>query len=457
MKRRVILVDFPWSRDQDPRLPLGHASLLTALRTKTQADVRSIVVPVNGEQSSAALAIKKILEAGHGFRPNEVDIAMGVYVWCEDVAQETNTGLRDHGFAGRIILGGPQISYSGEGVHRYYPLADILVRGYGENALCQLVQDPGRLRIPGVLHAKGLLIDPVDQAEIALDTLPSPWLTQTVPLEGQHFIRWETQRGCPFRCSFCQHREPGQRLKNHSFHEDRTREEIELFCMSGVGDIAVLDPIFNDRTGRATSILEHYVRSGFQGRLSLQCRAELIDDHFLDVARRLRTRLELGIQTIHAAEGEAIRRKNNMALVERALDGIRDRGIDHEVSIIFGLPEQTLASFRETIAFCLEKRIPVIRAFPLMLLRGTELDRGRETWSLEDDGSSMPMVTSSSRFGHAEWYRMAQLAEALKVTERKHPHRLEELSQIAGKLEPTFGRYQPPPREKRAAFLEARL
>ena len=31
MKRRIILLDLYWTRNKDPRIPLGHASLLTAL------------------------------------------------------------------------------------------------------------------------------------------------------------------------------------------------------------------------------------------------------------------------------------------------------------------------------------------------------------------------------------------------------------------------------------------
>ena len=44
-----------------------------------------------------------------------------------------------------------------------------------------------------------------------------------------------------------------------------------------------------------------------------------------------------------------------------------------QVSLIYGLPAQTLASFRASIDFCRAASAPVIRAFPLMLLRGTPL------------------------------------------------------------------------------------
>ena len=44
LQRRVVLADFYWTRDKDPRVALGHASMLTELRAATTADVRSVVL-----------------------------------------------------------------------------------------------------------------------------------------------------------------------------------------------------------------------------------------------------------------------------------------------------------------------------------------------------------------------------------------------------------------------------
>mgnify|MGYP004199433693 CR=1 FL=1 len=48
MPRRVILVDLYWTRDKDPRVPLGHASLLTALRHEHRIVLKRLEVPVRG-------------------------------------------------------------------------------------------------------------------------------------------------------------------------------------------------------------------------------------------------------------------------------------------------------------------------------------------------------------------------------------------------------------------------
>ncbi|MBI4814830.1 MAG: hypothetical protein HY791_01150 [Deltaproteobacteria bacterium] len=180
---------------------------------------------------------------------------------------------------------------------------------------------------------------------------------------------------------------------------------------------------------------------GFKGRLSLQCRAELITAEFLDVAQMLDVVLEFGLQTIHRNEGAEIDRVNDLEKVDRVLAEVRRRSIRHEVSLIFGLPCQTLGSFSSSVQWCLERQVPVIKAFPLMLLRGTRLDQKRDRWNLRESGASMPMVVSSSSFDRREWEQMARIAEALIATEGGHPSDVVALLPLAKSLEPNLRRW----------------
>ena len=441
LNRRTILIDFYWMRDKDPRIPLGHASILTALRSQVGLDVRSIVVAVNSGCRNAEDIARAVLEETTNLAPSQVDIAFGAYVWGEDLLQDVLRRIRHLGFRGRIIVGGPQISYSGPGLERIYPDADAFIRGYGEEALAALTTTAEmKPRLPGV-HWAGTP-DLQTQAMVNLETLPSPWLTRTIPLEGQSFIRWETQRGCPFRCAFCQHREPGSRLRHRALGLSRIRSEIDLFCESKVDDIAVLDPIFN-MAPHAVEVLQHFAERDFTGRLSLQCRAEAITAAFVEAAAALNVCLEFGLQTIHAEEARAIRRNNQLQLVDDVLAQVRAFGLRHEVSLIFGLPHQSLASFEASVAWCLTREVPVIKAFPLLLLRGTALERDRGKWGLEDSGGAMPVVLRSNSFNVLDWQVMAQISEALRLTEGRHPRYLSELKQLAATLEPDMFRWIP--------------
>ncbi len=417
MSRRLVLVDLPWMRPKDPRVSLPHASLLASLRAKTNVEVRSIVVPANSTSASVELLADLILRAAE-FPRADVDVAMGVYVWAEALVRGVCAELRRRGFEGRIILGGPQVTYMGPGVDRLYPDADAFVRGSAEAALGQLAERPGTPTIRGVHYAG--TTDRCARATVDLGVLPSPWLDGTLSLEESSFIRWETQRGCPFACSFCQHRQAGLRPRRADFPLSRLLAEVDLFCSSGVQDIAVLDPIFHLGV-HAHAVLRRFADRNYPGRLSLQCRAELIDDRFLDCTRGLDVRLEFGLQTIHELEGQAVRRQNNMAKVDHTLAQVQARGLRHEVSLIYGLPAQTLDSFTRSVAWCIERRVPVIKAFPLMLLRGTALDSDRETWGLIEGGEAIPTVVGSGTATREDVLAMARIADALRETEGAHP------------------------------------
>jgi hypothetical protein len=418
--RRVVLVDMYWTRDKDPRVPLGHACLLAVLRADPAIDARSVVLPVNAALSLQDIAASILVETA-GLPHHQIDLAIGAYVWNEEMLQALLPVVRAAGFSGRIILGGPQVSYVATSLETHYPQADVFIRGQAETALHMVVKAGTSVPVPGVHYAGET--DQARQAAVSLATLPSPLLDGVIPLRGQRFLRWETHRGCQFKCSFCQHRQADDRVPRKAFSEERIRREIDLICDAGIEEVAVLDPIFNtnELRGHATWILTHFAERGFKGRLSLQCRAEFIDDAFLDAAARIDVCLEFGLQTIHRREQLAIDRTNHMEKVEAALSKVRERRIDHEVSLIFGLPEQTLASFKESVRWCLDRRVPVVKAFPLLLLRGTKLDTERDRWGLTVEDEVMPQVVASASFSRAERDAMEALSEVLKQTEGQHP------------------------------------
>lgn len=406
--RRLILVSLDWTREKDPRIPLGQASLVASLRASSSVNLVPLSFSLKPTEFRPEIALEAILAHTRGYKPQDIDVAFGAYVWNERTLQALLPALRARGFCGRIILGGPQISYTGAGLEALYPQADVFVRGYGEDALVALAETSAPIVHRGV-HFAGTP-DLELTTEVDLESLPSPWLTSP-PAQEQRFVRWETQRGCPFRCTFCQHRQPSPTWRPQRFHPDRIGQELDLL-VGTVWDVAVLDPIFN-LGHRSITLLNALRERHFRGRLSLQCRFETLTPAFLDACRGLNVRLEFGLQTIHEREGRTIQRVNSLEKVREGLQQIRSSGLPFEVSIIYGLPEQTLESFRETVAFCLSERIPVIKAFPLQLLRGTPLERDRHRWQLRENDADIPSVIESSTFTPADWLEMARLARAL--------------------------------------------
>lgn len=413
--RRVILLALDWSRDKDPRTPLGHVSILTALRA-AKIDVISVVEPVAACKLDELTV--RIFSQCHA--DGDTDLAIGVYCWNDNLVKRLLPAIRRRGFSGRIILGGPQISFMDDGFKSVYPDADVFICGEGEGALERVTRCPGNIDIPGVHY--GDMQGAAGQARCDLGSLPSPWLQHDWQNETLAHIRWETMRGCPYSCNFCQHRRKKPGISHFSF--PRLLAEIELFCNRKVASVSVLDPVFNADPEWAIAILRAFVERKYKGRISLQCRAELITDEFMDVARQLNTTLEFGLQTIHASEAVAINRTNDIRKVDEALFKTRRMNIKHEVSVIFGLPNQTLQSFLQTVEWCLSRDVPVIKAFPLMLLKGTELARSAGRWNMEESDAAIPWVKSSGTFTEYDWAIMNAVSSYLHETEGVHPKTL---------------------------------
>ena len=417
-RRSAFVLALDWTRAKDPRVPLGHASVVASLCSVSGLDVTHRSFSLNSPDFELSAVIEAILDWARDKAGRSYDLGIGVYIWNERQVQGLLVELRRRGFGGRIVLGGPQISYAPVGVARLYPEADCFIRGYGETAFAAVAATDEQIEHPGVSWRGQPEVS--SRAEAQLASLPSPLLTGIIPSGGQKYLRWETQRGCPYRCTFCQHRESGARLRNARFPLERLREEIALFARAGTQEIDVLDPIFNIGQDDLP-ILEELVRQRIQARLSLQCRFELLKPEFLELCTQLRVFPEFGLQTIHAAESRLIQRNNNMVRVEAAMEELARHGIAYMVTLIYGLPGQTLESFQATVDFCLARGVRVVRAFPLNLLRGTELERDKSRWGLVESDEPIPTVIRSNSFDEADWHQMRRIAASLSVTEGQHP------------------------------------
>ena len=421
MYRRLLLIALDHARPKDPPLSLGHASILANL-LKHKIDIKERSWAVNHADFNPEQVVSHIMQQAHP----DLDVALGGFVWNEHAIQHITQALRKHNFPGRIILGGPQVSYLKAGLENFYPEVDTFIRGYAENAMVKLMQSYTPETIIKGVHYAGIP-DLGMTATVPLEDLPSPYLNKILP--AQAFIRWETQRGCPFRCSFCQHREPDKALiKRRNFAQERVQQEAKWILDNPcIQDVAVLDPTFNSGPDYI-KVLQGLI--GYTGKIALQCRMEMVTPEFLDIVDIINLTgnvvLEFGLQTIHKEEQRLIQRPNNMKRIAWTLDETKQRNIDTELSLIFGLPGQTLESFNQSVQYCIDMNVKTIHAFPLMILRGTLLYEKKQEFGLIESHEiasasiprqqdHIPHVVTSNSFNYDEWKQMAKIAEWLET------------------------------------------
>ena len=200
-----------------------------------------------------------------------------------------------------------------------------------------------------------------------------------------------------------------------NFSRRRLLEEIKCFVEKDVRLLTILDPLFNADKTTYMQVLRDLHDAGYNGKLSLQCHFSYLNAEFLELVREFDVCLEFGLQSVIPCEGKAIGRTNNMKKVGEFMVELTRQGIYYKVDLIYGLPAQTLDSFRSSVKFCREHGVPVLRCWPLMLLRGTKLAtvEEREKWGFRENNGTPPVVVSSNSFSEKDWERMRTLSDEL--------------------------------------------
>ena len=131
--------------------------------------------------------------------------------------------------------------------------------------------------------------------------------------------------------------------------------------------------------------------------------------------------LEFGLQSIISEECSAIRRNNNLLHIRNIIQRLNESEIQYEVSLIYGLPNQTVSSFEQSVNYLIDNKCPAIRAYPLMLLKGTELWKEKKCWGFKEETLGLyniPVVVESNSFNLRGWQKMRRIAETLGNADR---------------------------------------
>ena len=143
---------------------------------------------------------------------NETDILLcSCYVWNWEITKYLAKEVKRINPKCLIIFGGPQTPDRADNFFENHPFVDIIVHGEGEyileNILNAYSKDKDFSEIKGIETKK--FKNPPQPRITELNSLPSPYLTNIVwklveKTDGIKYIAaWETNRGCPYPCTFC--------------------------------------------------------------------------------------------------------------------------------------------------------------------------------------------------------------------------------------------------------------
>ena len=123
------------------------------------------------------------------------------------------------------------------------------------------------------------------------------------------------------------------------------------------------------------------------------------------------TRISLGVQCDDDAILNKIGRIHNYRQVEEAVRNIRKAGFRNmSVDLMFGLPDQTLNSWRKTLTHVLALQPEHISCYGLKLEEGTPLYRLRHSHTMADDDTQADMYLAAIRILREHGYRQYEIS-----------------------------------------------
>lgn len=322
-------------------------------------------------------------------------VGFSTYVWNERLSLEIARRLKASRTGVRIVFGGPQVPDDSEAFLREHPFVDVAVHGEGEATFLDLLQAPPGAplaEIDGIsfLDPSGRFVRTAPRARLSdLATLPSPYLSGRLDAlmaghpEEAWIGLWETNRGCPFSCTFCDWGS-ATAMKVSSFDMDRLLGELEWFAGRRIEYVFCCDANFGilardvDLAAHAAAVR---ARTGYPRGLSVQNtknateRAYRTQKILSDAG--LNKGVALSMQSLDAGTLKAVRRDNISlgTFLELQQRFTRDR-VETYSDLILGLPEETYGSWLAGIELLLESgQHSRIQFNNLSLLPNAEMSR----------------------------------------------------------------------------------
>ncbi|MDZ4678489.1 MAG: radical SAM protein [Oligoflexia bacterium] len=348
-------------------------------------------------------------------------VGLSCYIWNIKTLMNASCLLKKADPELKIILGGPEVGSISLDVLKKHPYIDAIVKSEGEVPLSEIIEvfkcSDDLSLVKGISYRDGDELHENMNAIIMsdLNSLPSPHNDKYGTFD-KRFICLETQRGCVFKCSFCFYNKDYS-IRNRRFDLTRVKAEILYWLKKDVSQIYLMDPIFNLHGERAKEILRFIIEHNTNKvQFHTEIWAEFVDEEMASLFSEANfTFIEVGLQTTDENALTTVERKLRTEPFIRGIQNLTKFNLRIEVQLIFGLPGETLESFRNSIDFAASLNPYKIVVFPLMILPGTELWRKAGALKLVYDKEPFYFLRSSPSLSQEDFKHGHQLISAMNV------------------------------------------
>ena len=287
----------------------------------------------------------------------------------------------------KIVLGGPEVSFTADELLERCPNIDYIVQGEGEEAFhalvtaLQLGNDGLNPVIPGVRGRRdGSILGSLEAVEVSdLSTIPFPYTEEDMEDLEHKIIYYESSRGCPFSCQYCL---SGNKNTVRFFPQERTLEELKWFIDHGVKQVKFVDRTFNCAPHHHRPLMEFMRDSDTDMNFHLEMEPELMTEWETNILCETppgRIQIEVGVQSTHKKTLDAINRYNDWPYIQKSIRPIIQAGRTHvHMDLIVGLPHEDFNRFGQSFNDLFSLQPHALQIGFLKLLKGSGVRRMRE-------------------------------------------------------------------------------
>jgi len=353
--------------------------------------------------------IEELEEAIHTSPPDI--LAMSNYVWCQNISLELFKIFKEENPNGLTISGGPNFPLDIESQQKYlhkHNIIDIYVPVEGEIGFSNAIEQCINLE---KTQLRNILLKPIEGCIVRdhnneikykesvqrisnLDEIPSPYLSGLMDkfFDGRLSPMLQTNRGCPYMCSYCV---DGTNLvrKVNKFGNQRTQEELEYIgkhISKNIHNMYISDLNFGmipDDIKTCQYIKNIQEKYGFPHFIEAST-GKNSKEKIIHAIKELNGSLQMlmSVQSMDPVVLKNIRRDNiSLDQMMGLIPAIKEVGLSTMSECILGLPGETFQSHVDTLRNLVRAKIDNIQVFTCMMLPGSELatPEERKKWNLE--------------------------------------------------------------------------
>ena len=317
-----------------------------------------------------------------------------------------------------VFLGGPEVTYDADKLLRKYPYLTGIFIGEGEATFAQVVKyyvkkNPESLEdIPGLMLRSGMT-----PARKPLNLTDVPFLYDDMAPFTNRIIYYETQRGCPFRCSYCL----SSIDKTVRFRDiEVVKRELAFFLEKKVKQVKFVDRTFNCNHDHAMAVWQYlYEHDNGVTNFHFEIAGDILREDEIALVAKMRPGLvqfEIGVQSTNTDTLREIRRVMDIEKLKQVVAALKAAHNVHiHLDLIAGLPYEDYDSFARSFDDVYAMEPEQLQLGFLKVLKGSYMAEMAESYGLVYTDYAPYEVLYTNWLSFTEICRLKRIEEMVEI------------------------------------------